>query len=416
MHKWISENFTPENFFGFDKNIATTLFLLCCVILIIYLIERIFRFLLKTLFERIKLHNLEQKTQYFNKHNVFRKAERLITPVCFLILLNYVFPENEIGGWLYLITTKIILLYLYVVLWNFLMSFATSIDDLITAKGHKAIRGFTQITQIFISLVILILIISMLLDKSPFNVLAGLGASAAVMMFVFKDTLLGFVASVQLSLNNMLQIGDWISMPKYDADGVVIEIGLTAVKVRNWDNTITNIPTYNLVSDSYQNWRGMSDSGGRRIMRSISIDMQSIKFCTNDMLERFEKISLLKDYIAQKKEEFRIYNASQNIDADVPVNARRLTNIGVFREYLERYLENNPNVILSMTHFVRQRQPTEKGLPLELYFFTTTEWIPYENIQSDIFDHIIAAIPQFDLRIFQDESDAPEQLPQKIGN
>jgi miniconductance mechanosensitive channel len=322
------------------------------------------------------------------------------------LCIPIIFPQEDIGNLLFSITKKALLIYLFVSLWNFLISTLSAINDVLSIRTRKSVHGFIQTIQLLVSIIFFVLAVSTILDKSPLNILAGIGASTAVLMFVFKDTLLGFVASLQLSLNDMLQIGDWIAMDKYGADGVVIEIGLTVVKIRNWDNTITNIPTYALVSDAYQNWRGMSESGGRRIKRSILIDMQSVKFCDDTMLEQFKKIDILKAYLERKSHELELYNQSKNIDNSVIVNGRRLTNLGVFRAYIEEYLGSNPNVIQTMTHFVRQLQPTSTGLPIELYFFTTTEWIPYENIQSDIFDHIIASTPYFNLRIYQEESDS----------
>ena len=232
--------------------------------------------------------------------------------------------------------------------------------------------------------------------------LTGLGASAAVLMLVFKDSIMGFVSGIQLSANNMLKGGDWIEMPKYEADGTVIEVTLNTVKVRNWDNTITTIPPYALVSDSFQNWRGMQESGGRRIKRSIRIDMNSVKFCTPEMLAKYRKIRLLKDYIEETERVVEEYNKEHGIDNSVLVNGRRQTNLGVFRAYLTNYLRSLPAVNQDLTCMVRQLQPTEQGIPLELYFFSSIKaWIPYEGVQADVFDHVLAIIPEFDLHVFQ---------------
>jgi len=203
----------------------------------------------------------------------------------------------------------------------------------------------------------------------------------------------------------MVQIGDWISMPKHNADGTVTEISLNTVKVQNWDRTISTIPTYALVSESFGNWRGMEESDGRRIKRHISIDMQSVKFCTSEMLKRFKKINSLQEYIEKREKEIEKYNKENNIDSDIVVNGRRMTNLGTFRKYLEAYLRNHPMINNDMTFLVRQLQPTEKGLPIEIYVFSKDQrWAYYESIQSDIFDHILAVIPEFDLRIFQNPS------------
>jgi miniconductance mechanosensitive channel len=225
---------------------------------------------------------------------------------------------------------------------------------------------------------------------------------AAVLMLVFKDSILGFIAGIQLSANNMVRIGDWISMPGNNADGTIIEITLNTVKVKNWDQTISTIPIYSLVSDSFINWRGMEESGGRRIKRSISIDMKSVKFCTEKMLDKLKKIQLIIDYINDKQKEIKEFNKKHNVDESVSVNGRRLTNVGVFRKYVEEYLKQHPKIHNDMTFLVRQLQPTEKGLPVEIYVFSNDQkWANYEAIQSDIFDHILAIIPEFELKIFQ---------------
>ena len=235
--------------------------------------------------------------------------------------------------------------------------------------------------------------------------LTGLGASAAILMLVFRDTILGFVSGIQLSANNMLKVGDWISMPKYGADGTVIEVTLNTVKVRNWDNTITTIPPYLLVSDSFQNWQGMRESGGRRVKRSINIDMSSVRFCTPEMLAKYRKIQLLKDYIDKTEKVVELYNKEHHIDNSILVNGRRQTNLGVFRAYLNSYLKSLPTINQELTCMVRQLQPTETGIPLELYFFSAIkDWVPYEEVQADVFDHVLAIIPEFGLRVFQNPS------------
>jgi miniconductance mechanosensitive channel len=247
-----------------------------------------------------------------------------------------------------------------------------------------------------------IFIVSILTDKSPWGVLSILGGFTVVLMLVFKDTILGFVASIQLSGHDMVRIGDWIEMPKYGADGDVIDVSIHTVKVRNWDKTITTIPTYGLVSDAFKNWRGMSESGGRRIKRALHIDMSSIKFCTDEMLERFNKFDFIKDYIAQKQEEINVYNKEHATDTFQLINGRRQTNIGVFRAYIIAYLKKHPKIHQNMTFLVRHLEPTQDGLPLQIYVFSNDQvWANYEAIQADIFDHLLAAVPEFELRVFQ---------------
>ncbi len=267
---------------------------------------------------------------------------------------------------------------------------------------ERPIDSFIQVLKIISYIIGILITISILVNKDISTLLISLGTMSAVLMLIFRDPILGFVGGMQLTFNNMVRIGDWISMPQYNADGVVTEISLTVVKVQNWDKTISMIPTYAMVSNSFQNWRGMEESGGRRIKRSVNIDMDSIKFCTPEMIEKFKKIHVLKPYIEQKEREIEEYNKKNNIDPSVKVNGRRQTNIGVFRAYLKAYLSHRNDIRMDMTFLVRQLKPTEKGLPIEVYVFTkTTEWGKYEDIQADIFDHILAVIPEFELKVYE---------------
>lgn len=262
--------------------------------------------------------------------------------------------------------------------------------------------SYFQLVKIAIYIVGGIIILSFLLNKSPLYFFSALGAMTVVLLLIFKDTLMGFVASIQLSANDMIQIGDWVSMPKYGADGDVIEMNLTTIKIQNWDKTITTIPTYAFISESFKNWRGMSESGGRRIKRSLNIKISSIKFCTQEMLERFKKFQLIQDYIEEKSNKIEEYNKENKIDKSYLINGRHLTNIGIFRVYAEAYVKINPDINLNMTCMVRQLLPTEKGLPIEIYTFSNRqEWVTYEGIMSDMFDHLIAAVPEFELEVFQ---------------
>ncbi|MBI9068222.1 MAG: mechanosensitive ion channel [Salinivirgaceae bacterium] len=269
-------------------------------------------------------------------------------------------------------------------------------------SANRPIKGYIQLVNIFVIFIALILVISFVTGSSPNKLLTGLGAMAAVLMLVFKDTILGLVASIQLTANKMVNIGDWVSMPSKGADGTVLEITLNTVKIQNWDKTISTIPTYMLVSDSFANWKGMEESGGRRIKRSVNIDMRSVKFCSPEMLEKFMKINYLQEYIESKTKELEDYNAKNSINNSVLVNGRRLTNIGVFRKYVEMYLKNNSHIHNEMTFLVRHLQPSDKGIPMEIYVFSKDQaWANYESVQADIFDHILAVIPEFELRVFQ---------------
>lgn len=267
----------------------------------------------------------------------------------------------------------------------------------------RPIKGVVQVIKIVLVIACILLVIAAFTQRDIKTILLGLGTLSAIMMLVFKDSILGFVGGIQLTTNDMVRIGDWIV--KGDADGNVIDIGLTTVKVQNWDNTISTIPTYSLVTDPFTNWRGMSDSGGRRIARSVIIDADTVKFCTPEILQRFKKYQLVAKYITDTENDIAKFNEENGIDTSSLVNGRRQTNIGIFRAYLVQYLMNNPNVNKDMTILVRQQNPVETGIPIQIYCFSKNkDWVPYEAIQSDIFDHIFAVIPEFDLRVYQKPS------------
>ncbi|HIE0432861.1 mechanosensitive ion channel family protein [Serratia ureilytica] len=269
-------------------------------------------------------------------------------------------------------------------------------------SNQLPLRGIFQGLKLVAAILIGIMIVSLLMGKSPLLLLSGLGAMTAVLMLVFKDPILGLVAGIQLSANDMLKIGDWLEMPKYGADGAVTDIGLTTVKVRNWDNTVTTIPTYALISDSFKNWRSMSESGGRRIKRSLNIDTGSVHFLSEEEQRRLQRNPLLHSYLHVKTQELSQHNQEIAVDLASPLNGRRLTNLGTLRAYLEAYLRAHPRIHQNMTLMVRQLAPTPEGLPLEIYAFTnTTVWAEYESIQADIFDHILAVIDEFGLRVHQ---------------
>jgi miniconductance mechanosensitive channel len=268
----------------------------------------------------------------------------------------------------------------------------------------RPIKGYLQVAKILVYVLGGIVVVAALLDQSPFLFLSGIGAMTAVLLLVFRDTLLSLVAGIQLTNTDLVRVGDWIEMPKYGADGDVIDIALYTIKVQNWDKTITSIPTHKLIDDSFKNWRGMSESGGRRIKRSIYLDKNTVRFLTEAEVERFKRFRLLKDYIDAKEVELREYNARIGA-TDEHVNLRRMTNIGTFRAYIVNYLKNHPNIHHGMTLLVRQLDPTPNGVPIQIYGFTNeTAWGTYEDIQSDIFDHIMAIVPEFGLRLFQNPS------------
>ena len=272
-------------------------------------------------------------------------------------------------------------------------------------KSGKTIRGYIDAARLVIYVLGSIFLIAVVTDRSPWGLISVMGGLTAVIMLVFRDSILGFIASIQLTGTDMIRVGDWIEMPSYDADGAVIEISIHSVRVRNWDKTITTIPTYALISKSFKNWRGMSESGGRRIKRSLHLDMTSIRFLDDKELEKLAGIQLISEYIKTRQGEIQQYNEKHNVNTSMIINGRCQTNAGIFRAYVEAYLRHNPKVHKDMTFLVRQLEPGPDGLPLQIYVFSNDQaWARYEAIQADIFDHLIAALPQFDLRIFQQPS------------
>ena len=282
------------------------------------------------------------------------------------------------------------------------LSAANMIYAALPVAKDRPIKGFVQLVQIVVWILGGVLIIAVVLDRSPLLLLSGFGAMTAILLLVFKDTILSLVASVQLTAQDMVRVGDWIEMPQFGADGDVVDVQLHTVKVQNWDKTITTIPTHRLITDSFKNWRGMSQSGGRRIKRELYLDVSSIRFQTQEEIDHFTRFALLSAYIRNKGQELADYNAGLATEVDAEVNKRRLTNVGTFRAYAYNYLKNHPKIHKDMTLIVRQLAPGPEGLPLEIYCFTnTTEWAAYEDIQSDIFDHLLAIVPEFGLRLYQ---------------
>lgn len=324
---------------------------------------------------------------YFGVGVVPGLAEALVTAI-----------RNVALGYLILVATMTL---------SALLSAANSIYELTPRARERPIKGFLQVAQIVLYVLGAVLIIATLIEKSPLALLTGFGAMTAIVLLVFRDTILSLVASVQLTSQDLVRVGDWIEMPQYDADGDVIDVALHTVRVQNWDKTITTIPTHKLISESFRNWRGMSESGGRRIKRALYIDMTTVRFLTEEEIAHFERFALLKDYVAEKKAELAEYNASVDAPVDHEVNLRRLTNIGTFRAYLVSYLRHHPRIRQNMTQLVRQLQPGAGGIPIEIYAFTkTTDWNEYEAIQADIFDHVLAICEEFGLRVFQQPSGA----------
>lgn len=335
-------------------------------------------------------------------HNVFGRLVQVVPALIVFVGVPFVpdFPEagvqlirNVAMGYMVLMLT---------LAFTAVLSAAHTIYAATAIAKERPLKGFVQLVQIIVWLLGGVLIISTLLDRSPLLLLSGFGAMTAILLLVFKDTILSLVASVQLTAQDMVRVGDWIEMPQFGADGDVVDVQLHTVKVQNWDKTITTIPTHRLITDSFKNWRGMSQAGARRIKRAIYIDVSTIRIQAQDEVDHFMRFALLKDYIKNKEQELADYNAGLATAVDAEVNRRRLTNIGTFRAYAYNYLKNHPKIHGSMTLIVRQLAPGPEGLPLEIYCFTnTTEWAVYEDIQSDIFDHLLAIVPEFGLRLYQ---------------
>ena len=364
--------------FNNDEAVLTTFII--AAFALFYLTDVISRRIVVPIIKKVTLKTKSNWDDILFNCIVVKDFCQLFPPILLTAASPHIFyPESTTFFWI----NKILGIYIVASIVKLVCSILNALYQLSNENQkfkNRTLKGVFQMFKLIVICIGAIIIISRIIDKDPVNILTGLGAMAAVLMLVFQDTIKGLVAGVQLSVNDMLRPGDWISLPKHDADGEVIEVTLTTVKVQNWDKTITTIHPYTLVSESFQNWRGMFNSGGRRIKRSINIDMSSVGFCTQEQLDKFEKEGWLE---GMKKE-------------------KRIVNLTVLRNYLDIYLRNNSDVNQNMTMMVRQLQPTAQGLPLELYFFTaTTSWIPYEHIQADVFEHLLAMLPEFGIKAFQ---------------
>lgn len=354
------------------------------------------------------IHKLVEKSKTtWDDKLLEKKVFHRLSHIAPAILLYY---ANDIvladfPGWLYFIET-VTYLYMLSICLSVIFAFLDAVNEIyqtLPRSKDRSIKPFIQVVKVLVAVFVGIAIVSILFNKNPLTIVAGMGVFVTALMFLFKDTLLGLVGGIQLASNDMIRPGDWIAMPSRGADGTVTEITLNTVKVQNWDKTVTTIPTYSLITESFKNWRGMEESGGRRICRNINIDLQSIQFCTPEMIERFRKYELITKYIDWRLKEVEEYNNARNIDPEIKVNGRRITNIGTFRKYVEEYLRANENIHQEgMTFLVRQLEPSELGLPIQIYVFSKVQsWVEYEAIQADIFDHILSVIPEFGLRLFQ---------------
>ena len=351
------------------------------ILLLAYVAHWLCRKVVVTTVKKLTSKTQNKWDDYLFNDRVLNDFCHMVPPIVITALIPFAFPSEPMTLAFFL---KICWIYITIVVVRLICTFLTSLYTISSEHEklkERSMKGFYQMMKLIVICVGTIIIISTLIDKDPVKILTGLGASAAILTLVFKDTIMGLVAGVQLTANDMLRPGDWITMPKYGADGSVLEVTLTTVKVQNWDKTISTIPPYALVNDSFQNWRGMRESGGRRVKRSINIDMHTVRFCTPEELETFRKEEWMQGFEATGKEEVNLY---------------------VFRHYLEHYLRTHPKVNQNLTLMIRQLQPTAEGMPIELYFFSDgTEWIPYERLQAEVFDHLLATVHQFGLKVFQ---------------
>jgi miniconductance mechanosensitive channel len=355
--------------------------------------------------ERLIRRSRTRWDNFLYERKFFGRLSHVVPAVIVILAGPQCFRETSYAAQATAVISNAVYIYLLLVTMLVIDSFLHGVQDIYnqySVSKRMPIRSFLQIAKLVLYIFLGIWIVAILIGRSPVYFLTGLGAMTAVLLIIFRDAILGFVAGITLTTNDMVRLGDWIEMPNYGANGDVIDVSLASVKVRNWDKTITTIPTYALISDSFKNWRGMQESGGRRISRAVNIDMNSVRFCSREMLEKYKKIRYIREYIERKEREVAEHNAQLEVTEDDLLNGRHLTNLGTLRAYLAAYLHNHPRIHKDMTFLVRQLAPTEHGLPMEIYVFTTTTaWAEYEGIQSDIFDHVLAILPEFDLRVHQ---------------
>lgn len=390
-----------EDWLPYLKGIIWSAVLLIVAFLSLLIAKRLVVKLLHSLFAR----TATKWDDMFVEYRIIENLAHILPAIMIKITAPVVFSDFET---LLPFIIKVTDIYMLVVLMLVIVALMKALEVFLTASPafkNKPVGSYFQLTRLIVYIATAILALSILMGQSPIVLLGAFGAMTAIIMLIFKDTILGLVASIQISTNDMVRVGDWVEMPKFNADGDVIAINLNTIKIRNWDQTVTSVPTYYFISDSFKNWRGMEESGGRRIMRSLYINLSSIKFVDTAMRERFERFHLIKDFVAERQQDIELYNSLHAIDTDELINGRRMTNVGVFRQYIETFLKNHKSIRQDMTLMVRQMQPEVNGLPLQVYCFTSsTAWIDYEQIQADIFDHLLAAAKVFDLEVFQQPS------------
>lgn len=391
--------------FGLEEQLAINLNLvlnLIITLIIAFIIFKILRVFAENVVHKIAAKSKTDFDDFLVKNKTFLHLSNLLTVNFISVLIPSVLIDFQSAE---IYAEKLVSFLTVIFIITLLRSILLTVKDFlktIDAFKDKPIESYIQVFMIVIWLIGIVILFSIVTDKSLTTLFTGLGALSAVLLLIFKDTILGFVASIQVSVNDTVRIGDWITMEKYGADGDVYEINLASVKVRNFDNTITTIPTYYLISDSFKNWRGMSQSGGRRIKRAVLIKANSIQFLNPDEIAEFKKIKLVSDYVVERSNEINVHNKKVNADKSVLINGRNLTNFGMFRRYVDEYLKQHPSVNKNMMVMSRQLAPTPHGIPLEIYAFSQDKiWINYERIMADIFDHILASIPYFKLEAFE---------------
>ena len=405
------------NNLGVDEGTSQVLkifILIIATVLIAIILWRVGQALINKFFKSLVRRTSIEWDNVLMEKKAFRKLGHLIPAIFVTAVLPLVFSDYP--GWIPIIDT-LTTAYIALVVIRVIVAVIEATNVHLSRSERyrdKPIASFTQLAKMVIWIVGVIYVISILIDRNPLALFGAMGAISAVLLLIFKDSILGFIASIQLTINDMVRIGDWVSLPKYGADGDVIGIYLTTVKVSNWDKTISTVPTYSFVSDSFKNWRGMQESGGRRIKRALNIKISSVQFCDDEMLDKYAKVELVQEYIVQRRAEIIEFNKEKNINTEASIiNGRRMTNIGIFRIYILNYIIKNPFINKDMTHIVRQLDPTESGIPLEIYCFSALKsWVDYERVQSDLFDHIMASARHFDLEIF--ESPASSDLQRLV--
>lgn len=385
-----------------QAHLVTAFGLLFALALLLYALDYIMRHVFYSALNKIARRTSTKWDDYLLENKVHERLSRTILVLLTRQLLPVIFLEFPILTAAIVKFLDLLILVMIYQLANGLLKTCRDIFRTSNAFKDKPIDSYLQVVQIFLIFVIGTLAVSLLTGNSPWSFLVSLGAASAILMLVFKDTILGFVASIQVSANDSVRVGDWIEMPKYGVDGDVLQINLNNVKIQNWDKTIVTIPTYTLLSDSFKNYRGMQETGGRRIKRALNIKMSSIRYLSEDEITALKKIRLLAPYIERREQEIADYNKTWNTDTSSPVNGRRMTNIGLFRAYVLAYAKHHPNIHQELTLLVRQLAPSEYGIPLELYMFTKgTQWVYFEDTMADIFDHLLAAIKHFHLQVFE---------------